>query len=104
MVGVLPVYKTCVKQLLTWEQFLFTEVAIENTEEYEEAPDHDNDHNLLMRVQFISDLTSLWFEWSELCASHDPFCQIAYFLRKVNWQYNSLHQTSKKLLLVHEFH
>ena len=55
---------------------MFTEVTVENAEEHEEAPDHDNHHHLLMRVQLIPDLTGLRFDWSELSAGEDPLCQV----------------------------
>ena len=62
------VHKTGGEQHLGGEQFLLTEVAVEDGEEDKESPDHHDDQDLLVIVKLVPDLARLRLERSEVGA------------------------------------
>ena len=75
------VHKAGGEQHLSWEKFLLTEVAVEDAEEGEEAPDHDDDHQLLVRVQLVPDLAGLGLQRPVVGALQQPLGDVTNLLQ-----------------------
>ena len=68
------------KQHLVGEKFLLTEVAVEDGEEDQKSPDHNDDHDLLVIVKFIPDLAGLWLDGSKVGALVEPLGEVPHLL------------------------
>ena len=71
------VHKAGGEQHLGGEEFLLTEVAVEDGEEDKESPDHNDDQDLLVIVEFVPDLAGLWLDRPEVGALIEPLCEVA---------------------------
>ena len=76
----LCIHQASVKQLLAGEEALLAEVAVEDGEEDQEQPDHQDHPQLLILVHLILHNTSVWLEGAELCAFQNPFSYICNLL------------------------
>ena len=72
----LCIHQASVKQLLAGEESLLTEVAVEDGEEDQEQPDHQDNPQLFVLVHLILHNTRVWLEGAELGAFQNPFCHI----------------------------
>ena len=77
------VHNTSVKQLLAVEETLLTEVAVEDREDDQEHPDHQDHPKLVIPVHFIPHFTSVRLERAEVGAFQDPFSYIGDFLNLI---------------------
>ena len=68
------------EQQLAGEEFLLTEVAVEDGEEDKKSPDHSDDHDLLVIVKFVPDLAGLRLDRSEVGALVEPLGDVAHLL------------------------
>ena len=85
-----PVNQACVKQLLAGEELLFAEVAVEDAEEGEEAPDHDDDHQLLVGVQLVPDLAGLGLQRPVVGALQQPLGDVTNLLQVSKYNSHSV--------------
>ena len=67
------IHQASVKQLMAGEEALLTEVAVEDGEEDQEQPDHQDHPQLLVLVHLILHNTSVWLEGAELGTFQNPF-------------------------------